>query len=472
MSESEQLFVEYKGKSYPVVFSEKKKPWLWETENWMNLYIPPENTKKNAFNIENKLRRLEHLAGHRYIKKEMAKFYADEIEANWRIEGEHLDSYQLRSQLINKLGLNVPEWSPKREVVRNEKENAALEGSLFLLNHKGDFTIETLCETHKIIGKGESDSNKKHFFGKFRTSGELVGKLDLESKKYIAYYQAPPQESVPKLMDEYLQWWKESHNKYPLPIGAALAHLYFVIIHPFHDGNGRMARLLTDRYFVTSDEASFRPVNIGATIRTHRKDTQDTLLDISVITGASEATLKGSKFADDMDDLPNTSREPLLPYICTSLEIVENKNSYYNDISQATRGFLNDFVRLLLSFQENAINGAIARVDKIKKMINFFDKAGNKLSKNEKLILRNAFFSDELVSSKINCIADIQDEYEADDIWEKLHQIGLLNERNKPVFDLSLLESRGKSFFASEPLNTDIQNDDNYTQEQSFFSLK
>lgn len=437
---NDQLYIIHDSIKYPVHFTKSKDSWIWKQNNWMNLYIPKPEFIEYANDITNQLHKLEKLTGHEYLRKEIAEYYAKELEASWEIEGENLDSYILRSALVNKLGLNVPEWSLHREYVRSDRENAALDGSLFLLNHKGPLTLELLCKTHQIIGKVEEDPVKKPYYRQLRKCEEFVGKLDKAQSVYLAAYEGPAYKNVPALMQNYFTWWQNSHITYPIPIGAALAHLYFVVIHPFHDGNGRMARLLTDKYFAVSDEASFRPVNIGATIRTHRTDTQSTLLQESAETGASEGVIRGSKLCEDMDDLPNYQREPLLPYICISTEIIGKKSEYYNSLAKASADRnLDDFIITMLNFQNNAIEGALARVPKLQQLHKFFQIVQNRLSPEEKLVIRNAFLSDERMATMDTCLADITDEAKAEQIWKHLHDLGLLNAFNKANLDISLL---------------------------------
>ena len=102
-------------------------------------------------------------------------------------------------------------------------------------------------------------------FGVLRTEFEVVGRV--RNNNYEIIYEAPHPDDVPQLMNEYINWWNKSKKILPTPLGAILAHLYFVEIHPFYDGNGGMARLLADKYFVRNQ---FESLSMNATIRTHR----------------------------------------------------------------------------------------------------------------------------------------------------------------------------------------------------------
>ena len=64
-------------------------------------------------------------------------------------------------------------------------------------------------------------------------------------------YVVPPSKDNDVLTNAYISWWKESRHSVHIPIGAALAHIYFVIIHQFDDGNAWMPHILYDTYLAT-----------------------------------------------------------------------------------------------------------------------------------------------------------------------------------------------------------------------------
>ena len=90
------------------------------------------------------------------------------------------------------------------------------------------------------------------------------------------HYEAPPAVRVPEEMDRFLSWFKAPGNTDPLLI-AGLAHLWFVTIHPFDDGNGRIARAIADMALARSEQSTQRFYSMSAQIRRERSDYYTTL---------------------------------------------------------------------------------------------------------------------------------------------------------------------------------------------------
>jgi Fic family protein len=90
------------------------------------------------------------------------------------------------------------------------------------------------------------------------------------------HYQAPPAAILDKQMGYFLKWLNDK-KQIDLVLKAALAHLWFVTLHPFEDGNGRIARALTDMILAQSDNQSTRFYSMSAQIRNERKQYYDIL---------------------------------------------------------------------------------------------------------------------------------------------------------------------------------------------------
>lgn len=97
------------------------------------------------------------------------------------------------------------------------------------------------------------------------------------------HYQAPDSHRIEKEMIKFLAWFENEHN-IDIVLKAAIAHLWFVTIHPFDDGNGRIARAITDMMLARSDKSVRRFYSMSAQIRVERKQYYEKL----------EKTQKGS----------------------------------------------------------------------------------------------------------------------------------------------------------------------------------
>jgi len=114
-----------------------------------------------------------------------------------------------RQEILNQL-------AALRFVEKNQQKKTITSGDLFRL--------------HKLIASGVMDQGVA---GQYRTFAVRVGS-----------YFPPPAHEVPRLMQEYLQWWNEKASEWPAVVSSAILHYHFESIHPFGDGNGRMGRAL------------------------------------------------------------------------------------------------------------------------------------------------------------------------------------------------------------------------------------
>ena len=84
------------------------------------------------------------------------------------------------------------------------------------------------------------------------------------------HFEAPASHLLPFEMNRFLDWFNNK-NDIDLVIKAAVAHFWFVTIHPFDDGNGRITRALTDMVLAQSDKSTDRFYSMSAQIRIERK---------------------------------------------------------------------------------------------------------------------------------------------------------------------------------------------------------
>jgi len=94
--------------------------------------------------------------------------------------------------------------------------------------------------------------------------------------KEKVHFQAPDSKDVPHLMDDFLKWVNDSQQLDPV-IKAAIAHLWFVTIHPFEDGNGRLTRTITDMLMTRADQMPHRFYSVSAEILQRRNHYYDML---------------------------------------------------------------------------------------------------------------------------------------------------------------------------------------------------
>jgi Fic family protein len=94
--------------------------------------------------------------------------------------------------------------------------------------------------------------------------------------KQKVHFETPPAKRLPTEITEFLRWFESDQEKHPL-LKAGLAHLWFVTLHPFDDGNGRIARAIGDMALARAEQMPQRCYSLSAQIQKERKDYYDQL---------------------------------------------------------------------------------------------------------------------------------------------------------------------------------------------------
>ncbi|NDA62540.1 MAG: Fic family protein [Chitinophagia bacterium] len=180
------------------------------------------------------------------------------------IEGEKLDYAQVRSSIARKLGINVAGLVPSNRNVEGVVE-MMLDATQ---QYQQPLTNKRLFGWHAALFPTGYSGMLKIETGKYR-SGEMQIVSGAMGKEKI-HYVAVPAKDVKKEMNKFLAWFNDSQPIDPV-IKSAIAHFWFIIIHPFDDGNGRIARALCDLLLAKSDETSERYYSISSQILEERK---------------------------------------------------------------------------------------------------------------------------------------------------------------------------------------------------------
>lgn len=132
--------------------------------------------------------------------------------------------------------------APQKDIIEVENYYNALKQLDEMAGHKNSITAEEILKLHKIIVRSLVEPKKA---GNFRPADVYVLD-DLGDGREVLRFKAPGAKKVPGLIEDLLSWLKDSKSEGIHPIlRAGILHLQFVSIHPFTDGNGRLARLLT-----------------------------------------------------------------------------------------------------------------------------------------------------------------------------------------------------------------------------------
>jgi Fic family protein len=203
----------------------------------------------------------------------------EDVLTSSEIEGERLDKDQVRSSIARRLGMDVGAL-PKAD--RN------VEGVVeMMLDATQKFaeplTQDRLFAWHAALFPTGRSGMRKIIVGAFRDDGD--GPMQVVSGpigRERVHYEAPKADRLEQEVSAFLDWFEDT-TPADLVLKSALAHLWFVTIHPFDDGNGRIARAIADMMLARSEGSSQRFYSMSAQIRNERDAYYDIL----------EATQKG-----------------------------------------------------------------------------------------------------------------------------------------------------------------------------------
>jgi Fic family protein len=202
---------------------------------------------------------------------------ADVVKSS-EIEGEILDAQAVRSSIARRLGINVGGLKPTDRNVEGVVE-MMLDATR---NYEKALTLKRLFEWHSDLFPSGKVGTRSVSVGAWRDDAN--GPMQVVSGRAgrtRVHFQAPDAARVEEEMGSFLKWFNTESAHRPSGIDpvlkAGVAHLRFVTIHPFDDGNGRIARAITDLCLARSERSAQRFYSMSAQIRQERKAYYDIL---------------------------------------------------------------------------------------------------------------------------------------------------------------------------------------------------
>lgn len=220
------------------------------------------------------------------------------IIASSAIEGEQLNIESVRSSLAKRIGLHLKHPFPI--TTRSEGLAQMMVDAIYNLNTP--LSLARMHQWHQWLFPEDSMPLLYPVnAGQLRGSEPMQvvsGRID----KPTVHYEAPPREQLEDELNRFTDWFNHSlkePNTDPL-IRAAISHFWFITIHPYEDGNGRLTRAITDLALAQDDELSIRLYAMSITILANRKNYYDIL------------------------EKSQRSTTNITPWLCWFLKILEN----------------------------------------------------------------------------------------------------------------------------------------------------
>ena len=202
--------------------------------------------------------------------KAMVENLTHDVVYSSEIEGIRLNMDEVRSSIARRVGLDTVKYTAPSHYV-NSVVSVMFEA---IENYDQPLTKDKLCAWQSaFFPTGFSDGSHIQV-GQYRTHEEHIvsGMFGREKIHYIA----PSPEKVEEEMTNFLQWFNAEHTESSV-ICSAIAHLWFVSIHPFEDGNGRLTRILSDMLLAKGERSEFRFYNVSSQINLDKKHYYDIL---------------------------------------------------------------------------------------------------------------------------------------------------------------------------------------------------
>ena len=296
------------------------KKWNWQKEDWTVLSYDNSEIEKLEREYAGQSGFSLGIARHLSSGDQndlIVELLSNEAIKTSEIEGEFLDRESVQSSIRREFGLDMPGHPNHLHASPAEAGIAEMMKDIFT-NYESPLSEKTLCHWHEMLMSGR----KKVEIGKYRTHMEAMQVVSGRYDKPKVHFKAPLSADVPKEMEKFIDWFNKSapNGKQPLTplVRAGIAHIYFVSIHPFEDGNGRIGRGIVQK------------------------------------------------------SLSQNMGQPTL--IAISSSINDSKRKYYEELAAANKG--NNLTQWLVYFAETLINAqkqTIKQVDFIITKAKFFD---------------------------------------------------------------------------------------------------
>lgn len=191
------------------------------------------------------------------------------IIASSAIEGERLNAQSVRSSLDRRLGGSQTQSYPVSE--RSEGLAAMMLDAID--NHEQPLSIERLYQWHRWLFPVNEWSVKRLNVGQLRGDAPMLvvsGRVD----RPTVHFEAPPRAALDDQLADFIRWFNQTRHDPTMDplLRAAICHLWFLTLHPVDDGNGRLARALTDLALSQADSQSIRLYTMSVAMLDRRGD--------------------------------------------------------------------------------------------------------------------------------------------------------------------------------------------------------
>jgi Fic family protein len=245
--------------------------WIWQHPGWPAFTWQGPRLAASLAAVRQLQARLlgnvEGLAEEGSLRSELDALVQNAINTS-AIEGERLNVDSVRSSVAKRLGVDragLPAGTPQTEGLANILLDATH-------NHRAPLTLQRLEEWHRSLFPGESGGLTTIRVGELRGDAPMQVVSGPIGRPRV-HFEAPPRSVLDRELAAFIAWFDASRDDTTLDplLRAGIAHLWFVTLHPFDDGNGRIARAVTDLALAQAEHRSVRFYAMAAAIMAQRE---------------------------------------------------------------------------------------------------------------------------------------------------------------------------------------------------------
>ncbi len=260
-----------------------RPPYIYELPEWPHFQWNRDQLAEPLASVrhrQGKLLGYMEALGFRSREEAVLRTLSADVIKSSEIEGERLDAEQVRSSIARRLGIDIGGSKQADRHVEGVVEMMLDATQKFAL----PLTKDRLFGWQAALFPSGFSNLRKIQTGAWRT--DATGPMQVVSGpigRERVHFEAPAARRMEREMRAFLKWFNDQSNMDPV-VKAGLAHLWFVTIHPFDDGNGRIARAIADMMLARSEDSNKRFYSMSSQIREQRRSYYEIL----------ERTQKGS----------------------------------------------------------------------------------------------------------------------------------------------------------------------------------
>lgn len=264
--------------------------WIWQQPDWPDFNWQTERLAgvlRECVQAQGQLMGMAGSISHALGAQTELDALLQNIVTSSAIEGEQLNVGSVRSSLARRLGLELVDGasvSPRSEGLAQLMFDATR-------RFAEPLTCARLLEWHRwLFPDQENDLNARAMHVGALRGDEPMQVVSGRIDRPTVHFEAPPREGLERQLEQFLDWFEASRNQVALDplLRAGIAHFWFVTLHPFDDGNGRLTRTLTDLALAQGEAQAIRFYAMSASILEDRsgyyrilESSQNATLDIT-----------------------------------------------------------------------------------------------------------------------------------------------------------------------------------------------